>query len=775
MKYKIIVFFLCIGVFVFGAPLTLIDNGTPKAVIVLENNPTCAAQLGAYELNHHLKMITGTELQVVNGDYKGSLAQIIIKGADVKPSADTIVKCEGNKIYLTGFDSTARRKVDYINRKGWPDMDYDIYSPLLAVYDFLEDECGVRFYGVTDKDTCFVSRKTLTVEVKNRTNVPPCDAFREVWPSINVDKNASRRDLFLWRFRWRMMSHYGRSSHNMYTIYYKHFRPAKQPHLKSSFKGYKPELFAQKPDHYGKDPILAQAYPADRDVPPQLCYSNPETIKFFADETVTYLKGQTVPGGWGRGRIRTYEGIPFYYPIQNSDVPYGYCQCENCKKGIVKGSSSDCSAIKFKFISDVAEASAKIDKRAGVATLAYIETYKYPENVKLADNVSVQLCPVVYSWWHPLVRERQYSMYKKWIEKEGKKRPLTLWTYLFNAGTWDGRFHYGDYTPFIDAFPWQTAAMFREFVNDGIKGMFVEADMTYCKLDAYLAMRLAYDKNADGNKIIDEYFNNYYGKAGDTVKAFFKKCEKLYWSSDKFKQYLVSEKNKDAIACPKGTVHNYWTTGLLDFEAQYANIKESDIKELDALMTAAAMLADTPETKSRVAELQNGIWKTAKNGFAEYQAYLKRKNDPNAPVVIDYKMIKGKAVTDPAASKGKVKAMHVNKSWVMNFHVPRNVKEGDYKVVAHIRTNAPKGESFYFNLGTWDAPTKTQKYKGVLCDDISGRKYIPCDLGTFKIKPGLLFFFGGIMRKTPGNKKFDDPDIQIYCDKVEFIRVTDKK
>ena len=67
-------------------------------------------------------------------------------------------------------------------------------------------------------------------------------------------------------------------------------------------------------------------------------------------------------------------------------------------------------------------------------------------------------------------------------------------------------------------------------------------------------------------------------------------------------------------------------------------------------------------------------------------------------------VIKGKAVRDPAASKGRVKAMHVNKSWVMNFHVPRNVKEGDYKIVAYIRTNAPKGETFYFNLGTWAVP-----------------------------------------------------------------------
>ena len=775
MKRTILAILSCLCGGVSGAPLSLVENGIPKAVVVLEKNPTCAAQLGAYELNHHLKMVTGVELPVIEGDYAGDHVQVIIRGADIKPGAETIVRCDVKKIYLTGFDSTARRKIDYGSRKGWPRLDYDIYSPLLAVYDFLEEECGMRFYGISDKDTCFIPRKTLTVDVRNRTNVPPCDAFREVWPSLNVVKNISRRNFDLWRFRWRMIEHYGRSSHNMYTIYYQYFRPARQPHLKKQFKVCRPELFAQKPDTYGKDPILAQAYPGDRDVPARLCYSNPETIRFYADETIVYLNGNTVPGGWQRGRIRVYDGIPFFYPLQDSDVADGDCQCEKCRKRIAKGRSSDCSEIKFKFISDVAEAAAKIDKRAGVATLAYISSYKYPEKVKIADNVSVQICPVVYSWWHPIVRERQHSMYKKWIEKEGKKRPLTLWTYLFSGGKWDGRFHYGNYTPFVDVYPWQTALMFREFVNDGIKGMFIEADMTYCKLDAYIAMRLAYDRNAHGSKIIDEYFKVYYGKSGDAVKEFYRKCEKLYWTTDKYKEYLASEKNKDAIACPKGTVHNYWTTGLLDFEAEYANITESDVKELDSLLVKAASLADTPSVKARVADLRNGIWKTAKDGFAEYQAYIKRKNDPNAPIVIDYKMINGKLVGDPAANKGKAKAMHVNRGWSMNFHIPRNVIEGNYNIIVHIRTNAPQGESFYFNLGTWDSPTKTQKYKGVLCDEISGRKYIPCNIGTFKIKPGLLFFFGGIARKTPGNKTFDDPDIQIYCDKVELIKVTDKK
>ena len=126
MKRTILAILLCLCGCVSGAPLSLVENGIPKAVVVLEKNPTCAAQLGAYELNHHLKMVTGVELPIIEGDYAGDHVQVIIRGADIKPGAETIVRCDGKKIYLTGFDSTARRKIDYGSRKGWPRLDYDI-------------------------------------------------------------------------------------------------------------------------------------------------------------------------------------------------------------------------------------------------------------------------------------------------------------------------------------------------------------------------------------------------------------------------------------------------------------------------------------------------------------------------------------------------------------------------------------------------------------------------------------------------------------------------
>jgi hypothetical protein len=111
----------------------------------------------------------------------------------------------------------------------------------------------------------------------------------------------------------------------------------------------------------------------------------------------------------------------------------------------------------------------------------------------------------------------------------------------------------------------------------------------------------------------------------------------------------------------------------------------------------------------------------------------------------------------------------------MNFTIPKEVNEGNYQVIAYIRTNAPNNGNFYFNLGTWDAKNKIQKYKSVPCDKISGRKYIAYNLGDFYLKENLLFFFGGIARKTAGNKKFADPDIQIYCEKVEFVKSLNAK
>ena len=49
---------------VTAAEMVLVKDGIPQAEIILQANPTAAAQLGAFELNHHVKLITGAEFPV---------------------------------------------------------------------------------------------------------------------------------------------------------------------------------------------------------------------------------------------------------------------------------------------------------------------------------------------------------------------------------------------------------------------------------------------------------------------------------------------------------------------------------------------------------------------------------------------------------------------------------------------------------------------------------------------------------------------------------------
>ncbi|MDD5706569.1 MAG: hypothetical protein PHR35_11635, partial [Kiritimatiellae bacterium] len=62
---------LAMGVGVAGAApldLTLVKDGAPAAAIVLAAQPTRAAQLAAFELQHHVRLITRATLPIVSED-----------------------------------------------------------------------------------------------------------------------------------------------------------------------------------------------------------------------------------------------------------------------------------------------------------------------------------------------------------------------------------------------------------------------------------------------------------------------------------------------------------------------------------------------------------------------------------------------------------------------------------------------------------------------------------------------------------------------------------
>jgi len=617
-----------------SAGVTLVADGRSEAVIELEDNPTKAAQLGAFELQHHVQLITGATLPIAKASEKpGASVRIKIGGGnqDWKPGEKMVIKFSGNDILITGYDTPDYGPVDYAKEGTFPKYEYAYHGSLFAVYDFLENYSGVRFYFMDETGTTYTPRKTLTVEPRDYEHTPPTDAFRE----LNPEKIAPRfevtaRSRALWRFRWRQCRYYGLTNHNEYSIYYAHWGKAQAPKLAGAFRGERHDLFAHNygGQRYGVDQNVRQQYPNDPDVPPHLCYSNPETVTYYAEEALTYLRGGTVPGGWG-SPIPRFEGKPFFYPIQGSDSPVGHCQCERCREMFPNSTPDDISDNKYKFVSDVARELAKTDPSAGISTLGYYECYGYPKRTSLADNVSVELCPVIFSWWHPIARERQMAAYKEWMAKEGKRRLMTIWTYLYSGGPWDSFHHYGKYKPFPGVYPWKAAEIFRMFLADGVRGVFIENDVTYCGLEGYIALRLAYDPAVDTDKLIDGYFSDYYGAAGPAMAAFYRRLQEYYWNAANYPaEYLRPESNVAGIASPKGLRHSYWTTGLINREINWATGTPERVAGLNELIEQAKRLVRTPDEKKRLDRLVSEVWEVALAGRRDYDLVRKRGDTP---------------------------------------------------------------------------------------------------------------------------------------------------
>ena len=626
-----LLFSLAICLFVYGSvfcDVTLVKDGKANAVIVLESKPTQSAQLGAEELRHHVKLITGANLPIVRKAVPGKVN--IFVGGNTKQTVGeliTIAFKDGN-IYLTGNDSPLYAKVDYANPKTFPGYEYQYNGSLFAVYDFLEICCGVRFYGMYERDTVYKRRNTLTVKEINRSHTPKMDAFREVYEHKKPESPFTQRELSLWRLRWRMSTFYGKTNHNMGSIYFRYYKRAKQKYLAPVFVESRPEYFAQGYKGLGAglgDWQLRLAFPGDKDVPPQLCYSNPGVSDWYAHEVLEYSKGRNIKGGWGnkvgtlpetKTCIPRFKGKPYFYPIEGADNG-SFCKCADCTKTL--GDRRNVSKLKFSLMSEIARKVAKEDPTAGVSSLAYIQSLYYPDGVELPPNLSIEMCLTVYSWWHPVSYKLQHDMYKKWVKKEGKRRPLTVWTYLFST-YWD-TIHFGRYKAFPGFYPWKTAEIIKEFNNDGIKGWFTEVQMTYNTLEAYVAARSCYDPNVDVKAMINEYFDLYFGEGGKYMREFYREVENAYWNPANCpKEWL---KDPNVFVGPAGKKHPFWGTGLFSPEICWQMGTDARMAKLGSLLEKAKAAVKDPREKIRLDIFCKNIWQQAVEGKKDFDALQK--------------------------------------------------------------------------------------------------------------------------------------------------------
>ena len=204
----------------------LAKDGQPSAVILVGENPSRNEQLAAYELQYHIRRMTGADLPIINKIAEENRGNVIRIQADRNMIGDSSrIEFDGRNLRLTGSDSSEFGKVDYQDEKTFPKAEYELKGVLFAVYDFLELYCGVRFYGVAERDTFYPEGKSLSVKSKDRIFSPPLEAFRFIHLGGLLKYRAmySKRECALWQLRWRMNTLYGFANHNQYSIYYSYW------------------------------------------------------------------------------------------------------------------------------------------------------------------------------------------------------------------------------------------------------------------------------------------------------------------------------------------------------------------------------------------------------------------------------------------------------------------------------------------------------------------------------------------------------------------------
>ena len=300
----------------------------------------------------------------------------------------------------------------------------------------------------------------------------------------------------------------------------------------------------------------------------QPCFSNPETAKEAVKNILEILKKQ---------------------PLQSitlgvNDIG-GFCECENCvkmdkglRKGIFVNDKRNHANSYYTFVNRVAEEVCKEYPELRIGLLAYTGTIMAPDFPVHKNVVPVMTLDSVLGALDPKVKERHWGVINEW----GKKVKETgIWDYCWGRRYQIPRVNFKNH-----------ADLLKYLYANGGRSYFGENSGIADALDGpktYLVANLLKDINADPEKLLEEWYNRYAGKAAAPyLKKLYQKCEK-YW--------LTPEMKKTPIFRARNYIY------MSPNESHMFALKPGFTKELLDLALTVEKLAKTPGEKARAALL----------------------------------------------------------------------------------------------------------------------------------------------------------------------------
>ncbi len=495
---------------------------------------------------------------------------------------------------------------------------FEDQSTCYAVYQFLEDFCGVRWYGPGEIGMVCPSASELAVARRDIKRAPAM-SYRQGYPpypggmarGLWGEPGTREMDTFWCRLRAGGAQY---SANHSFYGYYDRFWEPNPDH---------PELFEQAhPDWF------AQGYQGR---PPQMCYSNPGFIRqVVADAREYFDTGRLRPGAHAMG---DYFAL---VPMDNSS----YCKCAQCRAQINQTelanqqfSNGQYSNYIWGFVNAVAREVRATHPDRYLAALAYSRYAYYPEGMTIEPNVAVQMCLHIRNWWAPDMARNDMRVYHSWIDR-GEDRPYYLWLYYCFPEQLAAR---RDFNCFPGFFAHTAGRLIKRFAADGVRGAFLNGLGE--QVDTWITFKLFDDPERDVDVLLDEFFTGYYGSAAAPMKRIYLLIEETFGNPANYPPDI-----QNSVKTEHQTEELAW--GWLGTEERMA--------ELGGLMRRAHELAATAMERRRVELFDRAVWQHMVEGrraFLEKQAMapmIERLRSQEPPAV-DVPRLAEPAAGDPAA------------------------------------------------------------------------------------------------------------------------------
>jgi len=461
-----------------AAGMILAENGLARAAIVVEPGAPEVQQHAAAELASFLNQITGARFApVCRTDADGPC---LLVGPEAARLAIADFSTEG-----LGTDGIVIRTVgdDLVLAGGHP------RGTLYAVYTFLEDHLGCRWWSSTV--STIPKKATLAVGPLNVRYVPPLE-YREMSGFDALDADWAARNK-LNGFLHPLDAKHGGKKHvyqDYVHTFYRLIPPAKY------FEDH-PEWFSLI-DGKRRHEYLGDVLANKRMLPAQLCLSN----EAMCEELVKNLKA----------RLRESPDVTIA-EVSQSDAQ-GRCQCARCRA--VEEEEGSPAGLLLRFVNRVAAEIEEEFPEVLVGTLAYSYTRKPPKHVKPRHNVIVRLCSIECFFSEPMTDKLNRTFYDDLVGWSAICDRLYVWDYVANCRG-------GLMMPHPNLRVLAPNVKF--YVDHNVRGIHASASSRspgaeMRELRNWVLAKLFWDPTRDGDALINEFLDAYYGLAAPHVKAY---------------------------------------------------------------------------------------------------------------------------------------------------------------------------------------------------------------------------------------------------------------